>query len=474
MRPMVLMAALVAMWFAGGWAAAVECRIAPDRMAEVGGNRVFVLGLYETPKSDEIAQAIAAAGFNLAFAGESKEALDLLQRNGLFGWVNTGARIDLSVDADARLGQLKELAAAYAGHPAMLVWEVPDEALWNVWYGAMRWRTEFEPQQQKPLIDALTDAAAAEALRGDMAKVQSLWREGAYAQAEALADGIWAKLGQPSPQPGNNLSNAAERAAAMAQGMRQGYSALKQADAQHPVWMNHAPRNSIAQLAAFNYGADIAGCDIYPVPQSPHQGHSDLAETTVVSVGAYTDRMQAAAPGKPVWMVLQGFGWADIQPNLTEERKKELRRPTIEETRFMAYDSIVHGARGLLYWGTAYIEKDSACWKDLLTVSREMADLQPLLSAADHSRPVAVSQSETFGSVDRGVRVLAKDVEGTLWFIVVNEWNAPLEYTLRFEAGDPATRSYRDTYSGQDLIMRDGKLTTRIAGHGVQVLKPKD
>jgi len=460
--------------FAGGWAAAAECRIAPDRMAEVDGNRTFVLGLYETPKSEEICQAVAAAGFNLIYAGESKETLDLLQRHKLWGWVNTGARIDFSADAAARQNQLKELAATYAGHPALLVWEVPDEALWNVWYGAICWRKDAEPQQQKALIDALTDAAAAEALRGDMAKVQALWGEGAYAQAEALSDGIWTKLGKPSPQPGNNLSNAAERAAAMAQGMRQGYSALKQADAQHPAWMNHAPRNSIAQLAAFNSAADIAGCDIYPVPQSPHQGHSDLAEMSVAAVGAYTDRMQAAAPGKPVWMVLQGFGWGDIQPGITEERKKELRRPTIEETRFMAYDSIVHGARGLLYWGTAYIEKDSACWQDLLKVAREMADLQPLLSAPDHSRPVAVSQSETFGSVDRGVRVLAKNLDNTLCFIVVNEWNGPIEYTLRFEAGDPATHYYRDTYSGQDVMMRDYKLTARIAGHGVQVLKPKD
>ncbi len=451
---------------------AVELRIAPDRMAEVDGARTFVLGLYETPKTPELCQEIAAAGFNLAHAGESKETLDLLQAHKLWGWINTGARIDFSGDPAARQTQLAELSAAYAAHPALLVWEVPDEALWNVWYGAQQWREGAERSQQKALIDALTDPALAEALRADLAKASALWGSGNYAESEQLADAIWARLGQPSPQPGNNVSNAAERATLMAGGMRQGYAALRQADPAHPVWMNHAPRNSVAQLAEFNAAADIVGCDIYPVPRSANQGHSDIAETSPVAAGAYTDRMQIAAPGKPVWMVLQGFGWADIRPGISEQLKTELRRPTLEETRFMAYDSIVHGARGLLYWGTAYIEKDSTCWKDLLKVIRELADLQPVLSAPDHDRPTSVTLSPTFGSIDRGVRVLTKNVEGTLWFIVVNEWSAPLEYTLSFTAGDPEARTYIDKYSGQEIRMLDAKFKTRIAPFGVQVLQP--
>src|SRR5690606_26326563 len=129
------------------------------------------------------------------------------------------------------------------------------------------------------------------------------------------------------------------------EGMREGYSLLRTLDPKHPVWMNHAPRNQIAQLMAFNDAADIVGCDIYPVPFSADNGHSDIGLRTIASVGAYTDRMQESAPGKPVWMVLQGFGWSDIQP----ERKEFMRRPEGHETRFMAYDAIVHGARGILY-----------------------------------------------------------------------------------------------------------------------------
>ena len=145
----------------------------------------------------------------------------------------------------------------------------------------------------------------------------------------------------------------------MCAGMIEGYKRLRQLDPAHPVWMNHAPRNQVAQLAAFNQGADIVGCDIYPVPFTTKVGHSDLAERTAAAVGAYTERMQQSAPGKPVWMVLQGCGWGDIQPQRTDEERKELRRPNWKETRFMAYDAIVRGARGILYWGTHAIEKDS-------------------------------------------------------------------------------------------------------------------
>ena len=52
----------------------------------------------------------------------------------------------------------------------------------------------------------------------------------------------------------------------------------------------------------------------------------------------------------------------------------------------MAYDAIVHGARGILYWGTAYTKRDGTLWGDLLKLVRELADLQRVLSAPDARR----------------------------------------------------------------------------------------
>jgi len=55
--------------------------------------------------------------------------------------------------------------------------------------------------------------------------------------------------------------------------------------------------------------------------------------------------MEVAEGKKPVWMVLQ-ISWSGVlKPGLT------LRFPTFPEERFMSYQAIINGARGLIYFG---------------------------------------------------------------------------------------------------------------------------
>jgi len=451
---------------------AVKMSIAPDRMTVVDGKRVFILGLYENPKLNADLDCVAEAGFNLVCAGGSTQALDRLSQRGLWAWSNTGYSIDFSKDAENREKQLLKLVREVGAHPATLVWEVPDEALWNIWWLAHQWREDQEPAQQAKLIEALTNTVIATQLRQDMKQVRILRRAGEYAESERLADSIWTKMGKESPHPGYGYANAPERQAALCSGMVAGYKKMKQVDADHPVWMNHAPRNQMAQLAAFNEGADIVGCDIYPVPFSANVGHSDLVERSMVAVGAYTARMQQAAPGKPVWMVLQGFGWADLRKDPGEEVRRELRRPTLQESRFMAYDAIVRGARGILYWGTSYIEKDSQLWKDLLKLACELKSMQTVLSAQDCGIGLDITFAEAHGSMERTIRVLPKKVEDKTWFLVANEAAEPLTYVLN-GLSDLNGVSYVEKESGRKNTVSDGKLGFTIAGQSIHILKPE-
>ena len=108
------------------------------------------------------------------------------------------------------------------------------------------------------------------------------------------------------------MSLCPELADELTQEVARGCRVIRQLDSKHIIWQNHAPRNSVMSLRKYNQAVDAAGCDIYPVPFSPTSGHSDLKDTNISSVGAYTDRMREAAPGKSIWMVLQGFGWRDL------------------------------------------------------------------------------------------------------------------------------------------------------------------
>ena len=445
----------------------VEMHIDTDGMAVVDGQRTFILGLYENPADDAALQGAVEAGINLVHASPSAASLDRLHAAGAWAWLNTGYDIDFSDGADAKRERLAQAVADYASHPALLVWEVPDEALWNAWYLAEVWRLVDEPKAQRAAVDALNDAAVAAELTADLAAVRRFYDHGQYAEGEALADSIWETLGQAIPKPGYGLSTAPERAAIMGAGMVEGYTTLRQLDPAHPVWMNHAPRNTIEDLAFFNRGADIVGCDIYPVPESPLARHSDLANRTMGSVGAYTDRMQAAAPGKPVWMVLQGTGWKDFRKDATEDEQRILRRPRKDETRFMAYDAIVHGARGILYWGSQYVEKDSEFWMELLEVMAELDSLQPVLTAPDAESP-PITIGPTSGSIDRTVATLSKAAPDGTWHIVVNEFERPLRVQLQV----PDAAAYRALEEDTAMHAEGEAITLDMPAYSVAVLRP--
>ena len=59
--------------------------------------------------------------------------------------------------------------------------------------------------------------------------------------------------------------------------------------------------------------------------------------------------MVQAAGAKPVWMTLQ-IAWSGIAPS---QQHPELvpRFPSLADERFMAYQAIVNGARGLVFFG---------------------------------------------------------------------------------------------------------------------------
>ena len=152
-------------------------------------------------------------------------------------------------------------------------------------------------------------------------------------------------------------------------------------------------------------------------------------------------------------------------------RKTPCAGPNYSELRFMAYDTIIHGARGILYWGSAYIEKDSVLWKDLMMVVRELADQQPVLAAPDADLALDFSYGPNMMSLDYGVHALPKRVGDSTWLLVVNEEEWPVEYTIHGLEGLEGTL-YADEKADRSARVEDGRLTLTIRSEGVQVLAP--
>ena len=123
------------------------------------------------------------------------------------------------------------------------------------------------------------------------------------------------------------------------------YHLIHTLDGNHPVALTEAPRGTVETLRPYDAAADITGADIYPVSYPPGI-HSLRPNKEISMVGDYTRLMMQAADGKmPVWMILQ-IAWSGVtKPGHT------LRFPTFPQERFMVYQAIINGARGLFFFG---------------------------------------------------------------------------------------------------------------------------
>lgn len=440
-----------------------------ERMLVVDGQPVFILGLYENPKDDAVLKEAVDAGFNLIQCGADVEALNRVQRAGGKAWVNLGGALDFSSDTANRQKHLAETVQRVGQHPALLVWEGPDEILWNNWWVTMEHiRPELETMRKtadgKPELESIQRRA------------RDSFERGLYADFEKARAEIWSKAGQPSPNPGVRIDDAAERVRKSGDGITAGIRAVRDLDPRHVIWLNHAPRNSLDDLRLYNRAADMVGCDIYPAPANLTVGHSDLADMRLTSVGAYTRRMREAAPGRACAMVLQGFGWRDLKKD-NEVKPNETavgigRRPTFPESRFMAYDAIIHGANAILYWGTAYlkpVEDDGTpvtgrpkLWRDLLRVARELRALEPALVTPPLKSP-KVRQAPTFGSIDgEGVLCSLRRMDDDYVLLVVNENADGIGFAVENLPAKLNGRTLHRLYSSEEKVVGQRRFSDGI------------
>jgi hypothetical protein len=133
---------------------------------------------------------------------------------------------------------------------------------------------------------------------------------------------------------------------------------LKTLDPDHPIAIIQAPRApapkrgapdrrlTTASIKPYAAACDIHGIDIYPVSKPPgrHAGGPPV-NTDISVVGDMTRIVARTTNRKAIWMTLQ-IAWSGVLPP-----QHPLVFPTFPEARFMAYDAITAGARGLFFFG---------------------------------------------------------------------------------------------------------------------------
>jgi hypothetical protein len=215
--------------------------------------------------------------------------------------------------------------------------------------------------------------------------------------------------------------------------LRRFYELVHELDPAHPVWITQAPRGTFETLKPYNAVYDVGAIDVYPVSYPPGV-HTDRANKNLSMTGDFAKLIGdvTAVDHKPFWMVLQVCFSGVTKPGQT------LRFPTFAEQRYMSYQSIIAGARGLLYFGGNV----AACWSDrdrelgwnwsfygkvLKPVLDEFAPASPLfpaLIAPDSRLPVRVE-----GASDVEFRV--REAGDYIYVLAAKREGATVKVTFR-------------------------------------------
>ena len=175
------------------------------------------------------------------------------------------------------------------------------------------------------------------AYNGDLAVLEQI----VYAAKDNSGLGAWKGADEPawnSRDPG---------------AMETAYKTVQQLDANHPLVLIQAPVHNTTEflpatapiVAPYTPGTDAHGFDIYPLPAGKHSPHNP--NKTISIVGDLAAIITEASPHKAIWMTLQAPAWHATPAPPTPPADI----PTLQQARFMAYDAIVHGARGLAFFG---------------------------------------------------------------------------------------------------------------------------
>lgn len=373
-----------------------------DGLLSKDGRRLFPIGCYELPAEDAELKRMAQAGINLVRCGGVAD-LDRVHALGMLGWIPLPLHEGPTED-------LRRAVEAAKNHPALAVWEGPDEIVWNF--------TACSGLEEKVGI-----------------RSSEWWEQSARA------------VGYAETQARRIMPN-----------LRDAIGLIRELDARrHQVWINEAMHSDAKFVRQYLDHIDITGCDDYPV---------NKAERNISRLGSTTEVWKKIGRGKPVWMVLQAFSWSALG---RDGDKSAPAYPSFAESRLMAYDVLAHGAKGILYWGSGYTDPDPAFRDSVYALTSELAALQPFLAAPEERGPAVGLIADDDEPRSKGVSITVRR-NGKEWLLALVNEDDHRHMGVEVSGLDAVNGLLLDLlYGAETVTVEHGGFITRMQPHEVKV-----
>jgi hypothetical protein len=230
--------------------------------------------------------------------------------------------------------------------------------------------------------------------------------------------------------------------------LRYAYSTIHALDGAHVSVTIQAPTGSAAQLQPYSAVTDVHGVDIFPVRYGI--SHPDLH-----SVGRWTARVRSVTPRGSVVTTLQICSGTSDDPG----GSGRFAVPSLGQERYMAYDAIINGARGLLFYGGhnphCYHAQDRALGWNWTFWSQVIKPLLNEIGPRGRVYPALLAVGTGLGMTtsDPTTQILSRVVGNEVWVIAARSGADTRLVSMR---GLPRDVTFGYRLDGKKMIVRNG------------------
>jgi hypothetical protein len=164
--------------------------------------------------------------------------------------------------------------------------------------------------------------------------------------------------------------------------------------------------------------------------------------------------------------VLQAFAWENLREKNRD--RTAVLYPTREQLRFMAWQAIVHGVNGILWWGLSHNPEGSKVFQDVAAVVSEMKLHEVAVNGASEKIPLDLTYHDTGHSIDRGVEWIIKSAAGARLLGIVNSDPNPVDVDVR---GLPGSGAVEPMPGPKGVQIAPRHLRVQLPSFGVQLFR---
>ncbi|MBM4070569.1 MAG: hypothetical protein FJ271_16680 [Planctomycetes bacterium] len=273
------------------------------------------------------------------------------------------------------------------------------------------------------------------------------------------------------------------------EGSRKGYQLVKREDPHHPLLVVEWP-GAVSRFHLWKGIGDLFATDLYPIPRS--RGYGRLPNHDITQMRDYLEALKKAHGDRPRMLVLQAWNWEPLKYGTSGY-------PTLVESRFMAYQAVIHGAKGLHYYGQVHCTRPNSAsglwseakdpkvnrqefekclqlnrrfWDEHKPFFQELARASTIFllrEAEPKLRIVEVKRGKQASATASGIEFLTKQDGKSIYLLSVNANAKPRTATFQLPTSAQQVAEVHVLFENRTIPVKNGRFSDDFQAYATHV-----